>query len=69
MDNEANSIYDNLESSSKHTIGMHNMENYIEELYYNFQTESSNIYGYYQNIREVIDNLEQEFPMIDRSSN
>jgi hypothetical protein len=67
--NYGNSLYDNLENLSKHDIGgMHNMENYIEELHNNFQQETLNIYTYYTNIREVIDNLVQEFPMIDISS-
>ena len=66
--NYANSLYDNLENSSKNGVGMHNMENYIEELQNNFQQETLNIYTYYTNIKEVIDNLIQEFPMIDISS-
>ena len=62
-----NSIIEKNDNISKNET-MQNIENYIEDLKNNFNHEMINIYSYYVNIKEVIDNLLIEFPMIDISS-
>lgn len=64
-----NSIIDKNDNLSKNETNMQNIENFIEDLQNNFNQEMENIYSYYISIREIIDNLVIEFPMIDVSSN
>jgi len=52
----------------KNETNMQNIENYIEDLQNTYSQEMENVYSYYVNIKEVIDNLMIEFPMIDISS-
>lgn len=64
-----NSILDKNDNLSKNETNMQNIENFIEDLQSGFNQEMENIYTYYVNIKEIIDNLVIEFPMIDISSN
>jgi len=62
------SIIDKNDNLSKNDSNMQNIENFIEDLQNGFNQEMNNIYTYYVNIKEIIDNLVIEFPMIDISS-
>ncbi len=62
------SIIEKNDILSKNETNMQNIDNYIQDLQSFFNQEMENIYTYYVNIKEVIDNLVVEFPMIDISS-
>lgn len=62
------SIIEKNDILSKNETNMQNIDNYIEDLQNCFNQEMENIYTYYVGIKEVIDNLVVEFPMIDISS-
>ena len=63
------SIVEINENFAKTNLITQDIENFINDLHINFQEEMVNIYSIYLNIKEVIDNLLIEFPMIDIKSN
>jgi len=64
-----NSIIDKNDNLSKNENNIQNIENFIEDLQNSYNQEMENIHSYYVSIKEVIENLVIEFPMIDISSN
>jgi len=62
------SIIEKNDILSKNETNLQNIDNYILDLQNCFNQEMENIYTYYSGIKEVIDNLVVEFPMIDISS-
>lgn len=63
-----NSIIEKNENLSKTDQALQNVENFIHDLQNTFEQEMTNIYAYYVNMKEVIENIVIEFPMIDITS-